>query len=148
MDKARRLRESLRRSGAVVAVGAHDALSARLIERAGFDAVWASGFAISAAQFALPDANILTMTESLETTCHIVRATNLPVIADCDNGYGNAINVMRTVSEYEAAGVAAISIEDIAAGGSRSRRIATVCSISLSVTLGDIGTRRLDPHES
>jgi len=112
MDKARRLRESLRRSGAVVAVGAHDALSARLIERAGFDAVWASGFAISAAQFALPDANILTMTESLETTRHIVRATNLPVIADCDNGYGNAINVMRTVSEYEAAGVAAISIED------------------------------------
>jgi phosphoenolpyruvate phosphomutase len=112
MDKARHLRELLRRTGAVVAVGAHDALSARLIERAGFDAVWASGFAISAAQFALPDANVLTMTENLDIIRQMSRATDLPVIADIDNGYGNAINVMRTIAEYEAAGVAAISIED------------------------------------
>jgi phosphoenolpyruvate phosphomutase len=112
MDKARQLREVLRRTGAIAAVGAHDALSARLIERAGFDAVWASGFAISAAQFALPDANLLTMTENLETIRQMSRATNLPVIADIDNGYGNAVNVMRTIIEYEAAGVAAISIED------------------------------------
>ena len=112
MDKARQLRELLRRNGAIVAVGAHDALSARLIERAGFDAVWASGFAISAAQFALPDANVLTMTENLEIIRQMSRATDLPVIADIDNGYGNAINVMRTITEYEAAGVAAISIED------------------------------------
>lgn len=112
MEKARQLREALRRPGAVVAVGAHDALSARLIERAGFDAIWVSGFAISAAQFALPDANILTMTENLDITRQILRATTLPIIADCDNGYGNAINVIRTVNEYEAAGVAAISIED------------------------------------
>src|ERR687887_2193343 len=112
MAQARQLRELLRRPGAVVAVGAHDALSARLIERAGFDAVWASGFAISAAQFALPDANIITMTENLDIIRQMIRATNLPVIADVDNGYGNAVNVMRTVSEYEASGVAAISIED------------------------------------
>jgi len=112
MDKARHLRELLHRPGAIVAVGAHDALSARLIERAGFDAVWASGFAISAAQFALPDANVLSMTENLEIIRQMIRATNLPVIADIDNGYGNAINVMRTITEYEAAGVAAISIED------------------------------------
>ncbi len=112
MDKARQLRELLRRTGAIVAVGAHDALSARLIERAGFDAVWASGFAISAAQFALPDANVLSMTENLEIIRRMIRATDLPVIADIDNGYGNAINVMRTIIEYEAAGVAAISIED------------------------------------
>jgi phosphoenolpyruvate phosphomutase len=112
MDKARHLRELLHRAGAIVAVGAHDALSARLIERAGFDAVWASGFAISAAQFALPDANVLTMTENLEIIRQMSRATDLPVIADIDNGYGNAINVMRTITEYEAAGVAAISIED------------------------------------
>jgi phosphoenolpyruvate phosphomutase len=96
----------------VVAVGAHDALSARLIERAGFDAIWASGFAISAAQFALPDANVLTMTENLDAIRQMSRATNLPLIADIDNGYGNAVNVMRTITEYEAAGVAAISIED------------------------------------
>jgi isocitrate lyase len=112
MDKARHLRELMRRTGAIVAVGAHDALSARLIERAGFDAVWASGFAISAAQFALPDANVLTMTENLEIIRQMSRATGLPVIADIDNGYGNAINVIRTITEYEAAGVAAISIED------------------------------------
>jgi phosphoenolpyruvate phosphomutase len=112
MEKARQLRERLRRPGAVVAVGAHDALSARLIERAGFDAVWASGFAISAAQFALPDANVITMTESLEVIRQMIRATNIPLIADVDNGYGNAVNVMRTVLEYEAAGVAAISLED------------------------------------
>jgi phosphoenolpyruvate phosphomutase len=112
MDKARQLRELLHRTGAMVAVGAHDALSARLIERAGFDAVWASGFAISAAQFALPDANVLTMTENLEIIRRMSRATDLPIIADIDNGYGNAINVMRTITEYEAAGVAAISIED------------------------------------
>ena len=102
----------MRRPGAIVAVGAHDALSARLIERAGFDAVWASGFAISAAQFALPDANVLTMTENLDVIRQMSRATNLPIIADIDNGYGNAVNVMRTITEYEAAGVAAISIED------------------------------------
>jgi phosphoenolpyruvate phosphomutase len=112
MENARRLRELLRRPGVVVAVGAHDALSARLIERVGFDAIWASGFAISAAQFAMPDANLLTMTENLEAIKQIRRATDLPIIADCDNGYGNAINVMRTVVEYEATGVAAISLED------------------------------------
>jgi phosphoenolpyruvate phosphomutase len=112
MERARRLRERLRCPGAAVAVGAHDALSARLIERAGFDAVWASGFAISAAQFALPDANLLTMTENLDIVRRLQRATALPIIADCDNGYGNAVNVMRTVAEYEAAGVAAICLED------------------------------------
>jgi phosphoenolpyruvate phosphomutase len=112
MEQAHQLRELLRRPGAVVAVGAHDALSARLIERAGFDAVWASGFAISAAQFALPDANVLTMTENLDVIRQMSRATKLPIIADIDNGYGNAVNVMRTITEYEAAGVAAISIED------------------------------------
>jgi phosphoenolpyruvate phosphomutase len=112
MEKARQLRELLRRPGAIVAVGAHDALSARLIERAGFDAVWASGFAISASQFALPDANVLTMTENLAVIKQMRMATELPIIADVDNGYGNAVNVMRTVSEYEAVGVAAISLED------------------------------------
>lgn len=112
METARQLRERMRRPGAVVAVGAHDAMSARLIERAGFDAVWASGFAISAAQFALPDANVITMTECLDVIRPMIRAINIPLIADVDNGYGNAVNVMRTVIEYEAAGVAAISLED------------------------------------
>src|SRR6266850_4832664 len=95
----------------VLAAGAHDALSAKLAEEAGFDAIWASGFGISAVQ-AVPDANILTLTETLDAVRRIVDAVDIPVIADCDNGYGNAINVMRTVGEFERAGAAGVCIED------------------------------------
>ena len=95
----------------VLAAGAHDALSAKLAEEAGFDAIWASGFGISAVQ-AVPDANILTLTETLEAVRRIVDAVDIPVVADCDNGYGNAINVMRTTAEFERAGAAGLCIED------------------------------------
>jgi phosphoenolpyruvate phosphomutase len=101
----------LRRGDVVFAAGAHDALSAKLAEQAGFEAIWASGFGISAVQ-AVPDANILTLTETLEAVRRIVDAVRIPVVADCDNGYGNAINVIRTVSEFERAGAAGICIED------------------------------------
>jgi phosphoenolpyruvate phosphomutase len=101
-----------KRPGIITVVGAHDAISAKLIELAGFDGVWASGFGISAAQQCTPDASVLTMTESLQVTKAMCEATGVPVIADCDNGFGNAINVMRTVTEYELAGVAGICIED------------------------------------
>jgi phosphoenolpyruvate phosphomutase len=94
-----------------LAAGAHDALSAKLAQEAGFDAVWASGFGISAVQ-AVPDANILTLTETLDAVRRMADAVDVPVIADCDNGYGNAINVMRTVAEFERAGAAGICIED------------------------------------
>jgi phosphoenolpyruvate phosphomutase len=97
--------------GLVLAAGAHDALSAKIAAQAGFDAIWASGFGISAVQ-AVPDANILTLTETLEAVRRIVDAVDIPVVADCDNGYGNAINVMRTVAEFERAGAAGICIED------------------------------------
>lgn len=99
------------RPNIVLAAGAHDALSAKLAEEAGFDAIWASGFGISAVQ-AVPDANILTLTETLDAVKRICDAVQIPVIADCDNGYGNAINVMRTVTEFERAGAAGICIED------------------------------------
>src|SRR5262252_8503686 len=105
------LRRLLERSGGVLAAGAHDALSAKLAEEAGFDAIWASGFGISAVQ-AVPDANILTLTETLDAVRRIVDAVGIPVVADCDNGYGNAINVMRTASEFERAGAGGICIED------------------------------------
>ncbi len=105
------LRRLLERPGVVLAAGAHDALSAKLAEEAGFDAVWASGFGISAVQ-AVPDANILTLTETLDAVRRICDAVTIPVVADCDNGYGNAINVMRTASEFERAGAAGICIED------------------------------------
>src|SRR5262245_29386603 len=108
---ASRLREALRENRPLLVTGAHSALSARLVERAGFDGVWASGFEISAT-FAIPDANILTMSENLEVAKAMVEAVSIPVVADCDNGYGNAVNVVRTVQEYEKAGIAAICIED------------------------------------
>src|SRR5678815_2343260 len=82
----------LSRPRVALAAGAHDALSAKLAEEAGFDAVWASGFGISAVQ-AVPDANILTLTETLDAVRRICDAVDIPVVAACDNGYGNAINV-------------------------------------------------------
>jgi phosphoenolpyruvate phosphomutase len=108
---ARRLRLALESPGPVLVAGAHNPLTARLVEESGFDAVWASGFEISASQ-AVPDANILTFSENLEIARGMARAVGIPVIADCDSGFGNAVNVLRTVREYEAAGVAGICIED------------------------------------
>ncbi|MBM4268980.1 MAG: phosphoenolpyruvate mutase [Deltaproteobacteria bacterium] len=105
------LRRLLATGKTVLACGAHDALSARLVEEAGFDAVWASGFGLSAVR-AVPDASILTKSETLEAARAMVEATTIPVIADCDTGFGNAINVMHTVQDFEAAGVDAICIED------------------------------------
>ncbi|HET7876691.1 MAG TPA: isocitrate lyase/phosphoenolpyruvate mutase family protein [Methylomirabilota bacterium] len=112
MRKAAALRALLRRPGLVPMVGAHDALSAKLIEAAGFPLIWSSSFAVSAAQRAVPDVNLLTMTENLEAAQHINAAVAVPVIADVDNGYGNAVNVVRTVEEYEQAGIAGICMED------------------------------------
>ncbi|MBI3724753.1 isocitrate lyase/PEP mutase family protein, partial [bacterium] len=103
MEQAKRLRSLLERQGPIVAAGAHSGLSARLVEQAGFDAIWASGFEISAAR-GVPDANVLTQTETLAAAREMADATQIPVIADCDNGFGNAINVIRTVRDYEAAG--------------------------------------------
>ncbi|HEV3071796.1 MAG TPA: isocitrate lyase/phosphoenolpyruvate mutase family protein [Solirubrobacteraceae bacterium] len=93
------------------AVGAGDGLQARLAERHGFDALWASGLAISAAH-AVPDASILTMTEFLTAAQVIDRACELPVLADCDTGFGDVNNVARMVREYERAGIAGVCIED------------------------------------
>lgn len=106
------LRALLKRPGAIKAVGAHDALSARLIERAGFDAIWASGFAISASLKCIPDASFIDSSEQLAVERNIAEAVSIPIIADCDTGYGNALNVMRAVNDRERAGVAAICIED------------------------------------
>jgi phosphoenolpyruvate phosphomutase len=92
--------------------GAHDALSAVLLERAGFPALWVSGFALSAAQFGMPDVNLVTMTESVEATRRICESVKIPVIVDADNGFGDATNVTRAVREFGLAGAAGICIED------------------------------------
>ncbi len=91
--------------------GAFDAMSAKLAENAGFDAIWAGSFAISAIN-AVPDASILTMTEFFEAASKMVNSCKIPVIADCDTGYGGPNNVRHLVKKYESAGIAGISIED------------------------------------
>ena len=91
--------------------GAFDSMSAKLVEINNFDAIWAGSFAISATH-ALPDASILTMTEFLNASSNIVESCKIPVIADCDTGYGGPTNVSHTVRKFESAGVSAISIED------------------------------------
>lgn len=106
------LRAGLQAPQPVVAVGAHDAMSAQLIEQYDFDAIWVSGFGVSTMTYALPDLNLVTMTEALEAAVRMDAATNLPVVADCDNGFGGLTNVVRTVKEYERAGIAGICVED------------------------------------
>ena len=91
--------------------GAFDAMSAKLVEMHGFDAVWAGSFAISATH-ALPDASIMTMTEFLHAASTMADACDVPVIADCDTGFGGPSNVSHMVKKYESAGIAAVSIED------------------------------------
>ena len=91
--------------------GAFDAMSGKLVEINGFDAIWTGSFAISATH-ALPDASILTMTEFLNVSTNIVDSCEIPVIADCDTGFGGPSNVRHTVKKFEGSGIAAICIED------------------------------------
>jgi phosphoenolpyruvate phosphomutase len=99
--------------GAVsVWAGAHDALSGRLVERAGFDGVWASSFGISLSSRCVPDVDLVTMAETLDIVRNIVSAVGIPVIADCNAGFGNAVNVLHMIRDFERAGVAGVCIED------------------------------------
>jgi 2-methylisocitrate lyase-like PEP mutase family enzyme len=111
MSQSARFRELMRRDGMVVAPGAYDCITARLIERAGFETVYMTG-AGTAARFGYPDFGLITMSEMVMNAGQIAAAVELPVIADADTGYGNELNVVRTVREYEKAGVAGIHIED------------------------------------
>jgi phosphoenolpyruvate phosphomutase len=110
-SKASSLRDLLERPRPGLLCGVYDGLSARLAERAGFDALWASGFCISASK-RIPDVGLITMTEHVLASTEIDRASSLPVVADVDDGFGDAVNVTRTVRAYEAAGIAAICLED------------------------------------
>ncbi len=109
---AARLRALLESGQTIVAPGAFDPLAARLVEEAGFPAVYMTGFGTSAALIGRPDVGLLTMTEMVGNAGRIADCVNIPVIADADTGYGNPLNVIRTVGAYEAAGVAGIHIED------------------------------------
>ncbi len=107
-----RLRELLSGPAPLMAPGAYDALSARLIEQAGFDVVYMTGFGTTASLVGRPDVGLLSGAEMVDNARRIVSAVDVPVIADADTGYGNAINVVRTVQLYEQAGVAGIQLED------------------------------------
>jgi 2-methylisocitrate lyase-like PEP mutase family enzyme len=96
----------------VLAPGCYDALGARLIEEAGFPAAYMTGFGSAASQLGRPDIGLMALPEMVDNARRIASAVDIPVIADADTGYGNSINVIRTVREYETAGVAAIHIED------------------------------------
>ena len=106
------LRRLLQADEVILAPGCFNALSARLVEQAGFKVIYVSGAAIAGNFLGYPDIGLTTMSEVLENARNIVRATSLPVICDADTGFGNAINMMRTVREFESAGLAGIQIED------------------------------------
>ena len=105
------LRKKLEGSSIIKVGGAFDAMSAKLVENSGFDAVWAGSFAISATH-ALPDASILTMTEFFDVASNMSSTCEIPIIADCDTGYGGPSNVHHMVRKYENAGISSICIED------------------------------------
>ena len=109
--KSELLRKDLESKSILKVGGAFDAMSAKLVEIHGFDAVWAGSFAISATH-AVPDASILTMTEFFDAASKMADTCKIPVIADCDTGYGGPSNVSHMVKKYENAGIAAICIED------------------------------------
>jgi carboxyvinyl-carboxyphosphonate phosphorylmutase len=108
----RELRQLLAGEETIVAPGCYDALSARLVEEAGFSAAYMTGFGTTASLIGRPDLGLLSGTEMIGNARRIVQAVNIPLICDADTGYGNQLNVIRTVREYEQAGVAAIHLED------------------------------------
>ena len=109
---AARLRALLDSGQTILAPGAFDPLAARLVEEAGFPAVYMTGFGTAAALIGRPDVGLLTMTEMVDNAARIAACVDIPVIADADTGYGNPLNVIRTVGAFEAAGVAGIHLED------------------------------------
>jgi 2,3-dimethylmalate lyase len=111
-DRPSSLREMFEAGEMVLAPGCYDALGARLVEEAGFPAAYMTGFGSAASHLGRPDVGLMSLPEMVDNARRIAHAVDIPVIADADTGYGNSINVIRTVREYEAAGVAAIHIED------------------------------------
>ena len=110
MTASKVLRDKLSAGSILQIMAAHSPLSARLVEEAGFDGIWASGFELSAL-FGLPDVSLITMTQHLEMVRAMVEQSSMPVVADLDTGFGNAVNVIYAIEQYERAGAAAVVIE-------------------------------------
>lgn len=112
MKKTQRLRQLLDAKDPLLMPGAFDALSGILIQRAGFKAIQATGFGIAASYLGKPDVGLLSFSEMLDQTRRIVQAVDIPVMADGDTGFGNTVNTIRTIQEFEAIGAAGINLED------------------------------------
>lgn len=112
MSRNQRLRRLIAREEILIAPGVYDAYLARCVERAGFEAVYMTGAGVSQSRLGVPDLGLISFTEMLDQAGRIADAVELPLIADADTGYGNAMNVARTIRAYERAGVAACHIED------------------------------------
>src|SRR5918996_5076111 len=112
IQSAHQLRDLMAKPGMIRSLGAHDVLTALLIEQAGFESVFIGGFGTSASLYGLPDLNFLGMTEMAEAVRRMAHRVSIPVIADGDTGHGDLHNVMRCVAEFEGAGAAGIILED------------------------------------
>lgn len=112
MENSTKLRKILKRPGILTLPGIYDCFTARIAVAAGFEALHMTGSGVSTALIGMPDIGLLTMPEITNNAARIVAAVNVPVIADADTGYGNALNIIRTIQEYERAGVAGVHIED------------------------------------
>ena len=112
MTKAEKIREAIKQKGVVVMPGVYDCLSAKIASRAGFEVIFITGYSVSATYLGEPDFGLLTQTELLSASQRICSVTDLPVIVDCDTGYGNAVNTIRTVKELIRGGAAGMFLED------------------------------------
>jgi 2,3-dimethylmalate lyase len=112
IEKRKAFRKRIEEKQIIIAPGIYDAFTAKLAEHVGFEALYITGAGIAAGLLGVPDIGLVTMTEQLEQARRIVGATDLPVICDADTGYGNPLNVLRTVKEFERAGIYAIHLED------------------------------------
>ena len=111
-DKASKLREKLNAKGVIVMPGCFDSLSAKLIEKEGLDVGFMSGFCVSSTRLGMPDTGLISFSEMADQVRNICNSTSIPIIFDGDTGYGNSVNVFRTVRGYADAGAAGVMIED------------------------------------
>ncbi|MCW5574946.1 MAG: isocitrate lyase/PEP mutase family protein [Burkholderiales bacterium] len=149
LPQSSRLRALLKEGRTLVKPGAHNALSAKIIEKAGFRCCGVTGYGVSASLLGKPDVGLITLNEIVMVTRYIARAVNIPVIADADTGFGNAINTMRTVEDFIVAGAAAIHIEDQVApkrcGHVAGKQIVAVEEMAGKLRAADRVRRELDP---
>jgi len=149
MRTTTRLRQLLNARRTIVAPGCYNALSAKILDTVGFPALYMTGYGTSLSLLGMPDAGLCTMTEMHGNARYIANAVKVPVIADADNGYGNAINVIRTVREYVQTGVAAIHLEDQIipkrCGHVAGRRVVSVEEAAGKIRAADHARREIDP---